>query len=98
MVFNSLQYALFLPAVLVIYWRLSHRRQNALLLVASYLFYGVWDYRFCGLMLLSTVVDYTVGRVLSTTDDERRRRLLFGASLAVNLGVLGFFKYFQLLH
>lgn len=95
MVFNSIQYAVFLPAVLVLYWRLSHRRQNAFLLVASYLFYSAWDYRFCALMVLSTVVDYTVGRLLATTHDERRRKLLFATSLAVNLAVLGFFKYFN---
>ena len=93
MVFNSLQYAVFLPAVLVIYWRLRHRRQNALLLVASYAFYSAWDYRFCALMMLSTVVDYAVGRAMASTGDERRRKLLFAASLGVNLGVLGFFKY-----
>jgi D-alanyl-lipoteichoic acid acyltransferase DltB (MBOAT superfamily) len=93
--FNSLQYALFLPAVLAVYWRLSHRGQNLLLLLASYAFYAMWNWRFVGLMMLSTVTDYTVGRALARTDDERRRKLLFGTSLLINLGVLGFFKYYD---
>jgi D-alanyl-lipoteichoic acid acyltransferase DltB (MBOAT superfamily) len=93
-VFNSYNYALFLPVVLALYWLLKERkRQNALLLVASYVFYGAWDYRFLGLMWLSTVTDFTVGRLLAREQDERRRKLIFGLSLLVNLGILGFFKY-----
>ena len=95
MTFNSLQYALFLPVVLLIYRRLPHRGQNLLLLIASYIFYGAFDWRFLGLMWLSTVVDFAVGRVLANTDDEVKRKRAFAASLAVNLGVLGFFKYFN---
>ena len=95
MVFNSVQYLLFLPAVLVVYWLLNRRHQNLLLLVASYIFYGAWDYRFLGLMWLSTLTDYTIGRLLGSTTDERRRKRIFLVSLAVNLGILGFFKYFN---
>jgi alginate O-acetyltransferase complex protein AlgI len=95
MVFNSVQYALFLPVVVALYWRLPHRGQNWLLLVSSYVFYGAWDWRFVGLMMLSTVTDYTVGRMLAASADERRRRRIFAISLIVNLGVLGFFKYFD---
>jgi D-alanyl-lipoteichoic acid acyltransferase DltB (MBOAT superfamily) len=94
-VFNSFEYALFLPLVLVVYWRLRHRGQLVLLLIASYLFYAFWDPRFLALMAFSTLVDFTVGRVLDRTDEEGRRRLFFGLSLAVNLGILGFFKYFN---
>ena len=79
MIFNSLQYAVFFAIVLAIYWRLAHRPQVVLLLVASYIFYGAWNWRFLGLMLLTTVVDYSVGRALAATPDERRRKLLFGA-------------------
>ncbi len=93
--FNSFQYALFLPAVFVVYWRLRHRGQLLLLLAASYFFYAQWDWRFLGLMMISTVTDYVVGRLLHATEDERRRRRLFGVSLLVNLGILGFFKYFN---
>ena len=98
MVFNSLQYAVFLPLVLLAYWRLGRRRQNALLLGASYLFYALWDWRFLPLMLLSTATDFTVGLWLERTADDRRRKRIFMLSLAVNLGVLAFFKYFELLH
>ena len=95
MVFNSYEFALFLPIVLGLYWLLKHRQQNLLLLVASYCFYGAWDYRFLGLMATSTITDYVVGRMLVATEDERRRKRIFFVSLAVNLGILGFFKYFN---
>jgi len=93
--FNSLQYALFLPVVVAIYWQLRRRAQNWLLLVASYFFYGVFDWRFLGLLMISTGTDYTVGRLLEVTEDERRRKLVFTCSLIVNLGILGFFKYWD---
>lgn len=95
MTFNSLQYAVFLPLVLVAYWALRRRAQNVLLLVASYVFYGAFDVRFLGLLMLSTATDYVVGRVLEVTADDGRRKLVFLVSLAVNLGILGFFKYFD---
>ena len=95
MIFNSIQYALFLPIVLGVYWLLDRRKQNAMLLVASYYFYAVWDIRFLFLMWVSTVTDYTIGRLLDATEDERRRKRIFFVSLAVNLGILGFFKYFN---
>jgi alginate O-acetyltransferase complex protein AlgI len=93
--FNSLQYAVFLPAVFLVYWRLRRREQNVLLLAASYLFYGLFDWRFLGLLLISTITDYTVGRVLERTTEDRRRLQVFVCSLVVNLGILGFFKYFD---
>jgi alginate O-acetyltransferase complex protein AlgI len=95
MIFNSFQYALFLPIVLGIYWLLKRRDQNLLLLVSSYYFYAVWDVRFLGLMWISTATDYVVGRLLDSTDDEKRRKRIFLASLVVNLGILAFFKYFN---
>jgi D-alanyl-lipoteichoic acid acyltransferase DltB (MBOAT superfamily) len=95
MTFNSLQYALFLPCVFLLYWSLSRRRQNVLLLGASYLFYAMWDWRFLGLLIFSSVADYGIGRALGRTSSEQHRRALLVVSLAVNLGVLGFFKYFD---
>ena len=95
MTFNSLQYAAFFAVVLVLYWRLRHRHQNLLLLVASNVFYGLFDYRFLGLLWLSTITDFTVGRLLSRTEEPRRRRALLTGSLFVNLGVLALFKYFS---
>jgi D-alanyl-lipoteichoic acid acyltransferase DltB (MBOAT superfamily) len=93
MIFNSLQYALFLPLVVGLNWTIPRRFRTPLLVAASYVFYGAWDWRFLGLLLLSTVVDYTIGRQMEATDVERRRKLLLGISIAVNLSILGFFKY-----
>jgi len=93
--FNSLQYAAFLPVVLVLYWLVRRRGQNILLLVASYVFYALFDWRFLGLLLLSTVTDYAVGRLLELTNDRHLRQRIFALSLAINLGILGFFKYFN---
>ncbi|MGI8491602.1 MAG: MBOAT family O-acyltransferase, partial [Acidimicrobiales bacterium] len=95
MTFNSLQYAAFLPLVFALYWVLARRSQNLLLLAASYFFYGSFDWRFLGLLMASTATDFTVGRLLDRTDDDRTRRLIFSCSLVVNLGILGFFKYFD---
>lgn len=95
MTFNSLQYAAFLPLVLIAYWMLGRRAQNVLLLGASYLFYGAFDWRFLGLLVLSTLTDFVVGRRLAVTDEQRSRTRTFLVSLAVNLGILGFFKYFD---
>ena len=93
MIFNSFEFAVFFVAVLALYWTLPSRFQNPLLLVASYVFYAAWDWRFLGLIWLSTLVDFAVARRIdSETVGERRRRLLW-LSIAVNLGVLGLFKY-----
>ena len=93
MTFNSLQYLAFLPVVVALYRVFPRRGRQWLLLVASYVFYGAWDWRFLGLLAVSTVTDYTVGRRLAVTEDERSRRLLLLVSLVVNLGILGTFKY-----
>ena len=98
MLFNSIAYAIFLPAVLALYLiagRISLRAQNLLLLLASYLFYGWWDWRFLCLLIASSVVDYFVGIGLQAAAIERHRRGLLIASLTVNLGTLGFFKYYN---
>ena len=93
MLFNSLQFAAFLVAVVTLHWTLPQRWRNPLLLLASYVFYGVWDWRFLGLLLLSTATDFTVAQLLEATDDRQARRRLLGVSLVVNLGVLALFKY-----
>jgi alginate O-acetyltransferase complex protein AlgI len=103
MLFHSAVYAVFLPTVLAIYWLLGLirpplagvRAQNALLLVVSYFFYGWWDWRFVGLIFLSSLIDYVVGLALDATRDAARRRFILAASLAANLGILGFFKYYN---
>jgi D-alanyl-lipoteichoic acid acyltransferase DltB (MBOAT superfamily) len=94
MLFNSIDFFFFFPVVLLVYYFLSTRMQNAWLLVASYVFYGWWDWRFLGLILISTVVDYFVGgRIAKSKRPTARKRLLI-ASLATNLGILGIFKYY----
>ena len=98
MLFNSLDFAIFLPIVFGLYWFVVNknlRAQNVLVVAASYLFYGWWDWRFLSLIAASTLVDYFVGKALGDMDDSRKRKLLLWASLLFNLGLLGFFKYFN---
>lgn len=98
MLFNSIEFAIFLPLVFGVYWLIPRRNvalQNVFLLLASYVFYGWWDWRFLSLILLSSMTDFLVGLGLGFTDIRWKRRLLLGLSLAVNLGLLGFFKYFN---
>ncbi|MCF8230377.1 MAG: MBOAT family protein [Bacteroidales bacterium] len=98
MLFNSLDFAIFLPIVFIVYWFITNRNlklQNILIVVASYLFYGWWDWRFLALIFISTVVDYTVGRGLSNQEDQSKRKLLLWTSILVNIGILGFFKYYN---
>ena len=96
MLFNSFEFLLFLPTVLGLYWFVLHRHlraQNLLLLVASYVFYGWWDWRFLGLIALSTVVDFLVGIRIEKAPDKARKKRWLWVSLGVNLGILGYFKY-----
>lgn len=93
MLFDTPVYFLFLAVVVLLYWQLNWRQQNRLLLVASYFFYGWWDWRFLFLMLLSTVVDFTLAKKIADADDPRYRRMLLTTSLVMNFGFLGFFKY-----
>ena len=95
MVFNSLHFLWFFLVVYALYRVLPHRGQNWLLLIASYYFYAAWDWRFLWLLIASTVVDYSCGRLLERTGDPRRRKWLLGLSLTFNLTLLGFFKYFN---
>ncbi len=93
--FNSVQFLVFFPAVVFLY-SLVFRRDKArmgLLLAASYVFYMSWNWRYAGLILFSTSVDYLVGRVLGKEEKEGRRRALLVVSLVMNLGLLAFFKY-----
>ncbi|MBT8193195.1 MAG: MBOAT family protein, partial [Acidimicrobiia bacterium] len=76
MVFNSFEFAVFLPLVFVLYWTVLRKRQNALLLVASYIFYGWWDWRFLSLIVVSTFTDFLVAGAIARTEVEKRRRVL----------------------
>lgn len=98
MLFNSIDFAIFLPIVFMLFWFVTSRNlrlQNLLLLCASYLFYGWWDWRFLSLLAFSSVLDYFVGGALYRQENERKRKVLFFISMCVNLSLLGFFKYFN---
>ena len=98
MLFNSIEFLLFLPTVFFLYWfvfKNQLRAQNVLLLVASYVFYGWWDWRFLSLIIASTFLDYFIAIQLGKTDIPKKRKLLLAISLVGNLGMLGFFKYYN---
>jgi len=98
MLFNSIAFAVFLPLVFAGYWLLNQRPlrlQNAFLLVASYVFYGWWDWRFLFLLAFSSSVDYLVSLAIGDTLNPARRKALLWVSLVCDLGILGFFKYFN---
>lgn len=98
MIFNSIDFAIFLPIVFILYWfvfQKNIRIQNILIVIASYTFYGWWDWRFLGLILFSTIVDYTIGLLLKKQEDNNKRKHLLYTSIFINLGLLGFFKYYN---
>ena len=98
MLFNSFDFAIFLPIVFILYWFVFNKNiklQNLLIIVASYVFYGWWDWRFLALILFSSLIDYSVGIGLKQEQNKRDRKILLWTSIIVNLGVLGFFKYYN---
>jgi alginate O-acetyltransferase complex protein AlgI len=98
MLFNSIDFAFFLPIVFLLYWLVTNRDlklQNSLIVVTSYVFYGWWDWRFLSLIVFSTVVDYAVGQNLRNQKKQLKRKALLWISVLVNLGFLGFFKYYN---
>jgi len=98
MLFNSLDFAIFLPIVFLLYWFVAQKNlklQNALIVFSSYVFYGWWDWKFLSLIIFSTVVDYLIGQRLRTEDKQSKRKILLWTSIIVNLGFLGFFKYYN---
>ena len=98
MLFNSTTFLIFLPIVFLLYWFVFHKnlnRQNLLLLLASYVFYGWWDWRFLFLLIFSTGLDYTTGILISDAKNDRIRKIWLWISVGTNLGFLGFFKYYN---
>jgi alginate O-acetyltransferase complex protein AlgI len=98
MLFNSLEFFIFLPIVFILYWfvlgkKLMH--QNLLVVIASYVFYGWWDWRFLSLIIFSSFVDYGIGVMLSKEARQDKRKTLLWTSICVNIGFLGFFKYYN---
>lgn len=98
MLFNSINFAIFLPIVFIIYWFGSNRNlkfQNFLLLVSSYFFYACWDWRFMFLLIFSTLLDYYTGIKISETSNKQKKIIWLWISIIINLGFLGVFKYYN---
>ena len=96
MIFTELRFFAFLAIVFCVYWSLSgHQSRKVWLLACSYVFYGAWDWRFTALIALSTVIDFFLGKWIAMSQSEQQRKLLLICSVVVNLGILGFFKYYN---
>lgn len=98
MIFNSIEFLLFFPIVFVLYWFVTHKKlswQNTMMLVASYIFYSWWDWRFLFLLVFSTVLDYYTGIKMYDSTSLKQRKFWFRLSVIINLGFLGFFKYYN---
>src|SRR5215510_386642 len=97
MLFNTVQFFIFLAVVLALFYGSPRPVRKYILLAASYFFYGSWNWHFIPLLLTLTVIDYTAGRWIEATPPGPRRRAVLIASLCANLGFLGYFKYFNFL-
>lgn len=98
MTFQSLEYLIFLPVVFILYWTLCRRSktlQNGLIVAASLVFYGMWGWRFLGLLLLTAFSTFFAGRWMGKTDDEKKRKWTNIGTIVLNIGILFFFKYFN---
>lgn len=98
MLFNSLNFVIFLPIVFIFYWFVAKgnlRLQNIFLLISSYFFYACWDWRFLFLLIFSTLLDYYTGIKMSDAKNEKIKKFWFWLSISVNLGFLGVFKYYN---
>ncbi len=98
MLFNSIDFAFFLPIVFILYWFVTYKNlrfQNVLLLVASYFFYACWDYRFLFLLVFSTFLDYLTGLKIHEAESRKKKLFWLWLSISVNLGFLGVFKYYN---
>ena len=98
MLFNSIEFFIYLPIIFILYWFIVHKNlnlQNGLVLVASYVFYGWWDYRFLSLIAISTVIDYYVGLSIYHAKNKSVKKKWLLVSMLFNLGLLGFFKYYN---
>ena len=98
MLFNSIDYFLFIPAVFSIYWFITQNNltiQNIFLLISSYIFYAWWDWRFLFLIFFSTMIDYFAGLKIYSAKNNFQKKLFLWSSIIFNLGLLGFFKYYN---
>ena len=98
MIFNSIIFLVFFAVCFTFYWfGMSKKKgvRNVFLLLSSYFFYAWWDWRFLGLIIFSSVVDFAIGRAIFQSNKESKRKALLAASLVANLGLLGVFKYYN---
>tara|TARA_R110001583_G_scaffold58230_1_gene173832 strand:- start:987 stop:2417 length:1431 start_codon:yes stop_codon:yes gene_type:complete len=98
MIFNSIEFFIFLPIVFILYWFVFNKKlntQNILLLIASYVFYGWWDWRFLSLILFSSLIDFYIGLQIAKTEQQKLKKSWLILSMLVNLGFLGVFKYYN---
>ena len=98
MLFNSITYFLFFVLVFSLYWTILRKKfmgQNLFLLIASYFFYGWWDVRFLILIFISSSVDFFLGRAIFNQPDKKKKQYILGLCMVINLGMLGFFKYYN---
>lgn len=98
MLFNSFEFAVFLPIVFMLYWFILNKNlklQNFLLLIASYVFYGWWDWRFLLLLLFISLSNYLIGLKIDSNQSDKKRKIWLLSGLIINLGVLSVFKYYN---
>lgn len=98
MTFQSLEYLIFLPVVFFLYWTVGRRSrtfQNGLIVAVSLVFYGWWDWRFLGLLLLTAFSTFFAGCWMGKTDEQKKRKAILVGTTVLNLGVLFFFKYYN---
>lgn len=98
MFFNSINFAIFLPIVFILYWFVFNKQkkyQNLLLIIASYYFYASWDWRFLFLLIFSTLLDYFTAIQVEKNTEPSKRKFWFWLSVIINLGFLGVFKYYD---
>jgi len=95
MIFTSLEYLIFLPIVLAVFWATPHQHRWAFLLVVSYVFYMFWRPEYALIMLTLTIVDYFAGIRIANAATQSSRRLWLAGSIVANLSMLFFFKYYN---
>jgi len=98
MIFNSIAFLLFLPITFLLYWAISKKSlklQNLYILGVSYFFYGWWDWRFLFLIASSSLVDYWLSNKIHQAKSKNHKKYFLSLSILMNLGLLGFFKYFN---
>ena len=98
MLFNSIEFAIFFPIIFIIYWFVFNKKiksRNIFIICTSYFFYAMWDWRFLSLNIISSLADYLIGLKIHASEDNKSRRAFLLLSIIINIGILGFFKYFN---